>query len=87
MSALDRAAWDEEWRIAPGVRVQVVYHLLKSAEVEVVALCRKQPRPPDRCSAAAMRIDADAETTQRKRSNCSRTERDGSAQHGGTVAR
>jgi hypothetical protein len=45
MSALDRAAWDEEWRIAPGVRVQVIYHLLKSAEVEVVALCRKQPRP------------------------------------------
>jgi hypothetical protein len=59
MSALGRAAWDEEWRIAPGVRVQVVYHLLKSAEVEVVALCRKQPRPPDHRSAAAMRIDAD----------------------------
>jgi hypothetical protein len=61
--------------ITPGVRVQLIYHLLQRAEVEVVALCRKQPRPPDRRSAAAMR-----KRRQRKRS--SGTEAGGSALHG-----
>ena len=70
--------------ISPGVRVQVIYHLLKRAEVEVVALCRKQPRPPDRRSAAAMRIDA---MPKRQRERSSGTEAGGSALHMGTVAR